>query len=160
MAEEADLPGRRRCRLPCRRWGTRSTRPKTYQSTSSVALLPISTNPGILPNYPNLIASLIPTYVQLISSPALLNKVAATLPFAISEPQLAQQVHAQSLSSAAVINIVAQSRSPVQAQQIAGRATTVFIDELSGNGVVIPSIYAQPAVPRSRRFPASSSCWA
>ena len=123
------------------------TRPKTYQSTSSVALLPISTNPGILPNYPNLIASLIPTYVQLVSSPALLNKVAATLPFAISETQLAQQVHGQSLSSAAVINIVAQSRSPVQAQQIAARATAVFIGKLDGNGVVIPSIYAQPAVP-------------
>ena len=88
------------------------TRPKTYQSTSSVALLPISTNPGILPNYPNLIASLIPTYVQLISSPALLNQVAGTLPFAISESQLARQVHGQSLSSAAVIYIVAQSRSP------------------------------------------------
>ena len=123
------------------------SRPKTYQSTSSVALLPISTNPGILPNYPNLIASLIPTYVQLVSSPALQNKVAATLPFAISETQLGQQVHAQSLSSAAVINIVAQSRSPVQAQQIAARTTTVFIDKLSGNGVVIPSIYAQPTVP-------------
>jgi Mrp family chromosome partitioning ATPase len=123
------------------------TRPKTYQSTSSVALLPISTNPGILPNYPNLIASLIPTYVQLVSSPALLNKVAATLPFAISETKLAQQVHAQSLSSAAVVNIVAQSPSPVQAQQIAARTTTVFLSELSGNGVVVPRIYAQPTVP-------------
>jgi polysaccharide biosynthesis transport protein len=123
------------------------TRPKTYQSSSAVALLPISTNPGILPNYPNLIASLIPTYVQLVSSPALLNQVAATLPFAISETQLAQQVHGQSLSNAAVINIVAQSGSPVEAQQIAARATTVFIAELSGNGVVVPSIYAQPTVP-------------
>jgi Mrp family chromosome partitioning ATPase len=123
------------------------TRPKTYQSTSAVALLPISTNPGILPNYPNLIASLIPTYVQLISSPALLNNVAATLPFAISEAQLAQQVHGESLSSAAVINIVAQSGSPVEAQQIAARTTTVFIADLSGNGVVVPSIYAQPVVP-------------
>ena len=123
------------------------TRPKTYQSSSAVALLPISTNPGILPNYPNLIASLIPTYVQLVSSPALLNQVAATLPFAISETQLAQQVHGQSLSNAAVINIVAQSGSPVQAQQIAARTTTVFLAELSGNGVVVPSVYAQPAVP-------------
>jgi len=123
------------------------SRPKTYQSTSSVALLPISTNPGILPNYPNLIASLIPTYVQLVSSPALLNKVAATLPFAISENALAQHVHAQSLSNAAVVNIVAQSRSPVQAQQIAARTTTVFLAELNGNGVVLPRVYAQPTVP-------------
>jgi Mrp family chromosome partitioning ATPase len=123
------------------------TRPKTYQSTSSVALLPISTNPGILPNYPNLIASLIPTYIQLVSSPALLNKVAATLPFAISETKLAQHVHAQSLSNAAVVNIVAQSPSPVQAQQIAARTTTVFLSELSGNGVVVPRVYAQPTVP-------------
>jgi succinoglycan biosynthesis transport protein ExoP len=98
-------------------------------------------------DHPNLIASLIPTYVQLVSSPALLNKVAATLPFAISETQLAQQVHAQSLSSAAVVNIVAQSRSPVQSQQIAARTTTVFLTELNGNGVVAPSIYAQPTVP-------------
>ena len=131
------------------------TRPKTYQSTSSVALLPISTNPGILPNYPNLIASLIPTYVQLVSSPALLNKVAATLPFAISETRLAQEVHAQSLSSAAVINIVAQSRSPVQAQQVAARTTTVFLAELSGNGVVAPQVYAQPAVPTNPAPPSA-----
>ena len=123
------------------------TRPKTYQSTSSVALLPISTNPGILPNYPGLIASLIPTYIQLVSSPALLNQVAATLPFAISESQLAQDVHAQALSNAAVINIVAQTRIPVQAQEIAARTTAVFLAELSGNGVVVPSVYAQPAVP-------------
>jgi uncharacterized protein involved in exopolysaccharide biosynthesis len=79
-------------------------RPKAYQSTSSVALLPVSTNSSILPNYPNLIASLIPTYVQLVSSPVLLNQVAATLPFAISESQLANDVHAESLSSAAVIS--------------------------------------------------------
>jgi tyrosine-protein kinase len=123
------------------------TRPKTYQSTSSVALLPVSTNAGILPNYPNLIASLIPTYIQLVSSSALLNQVAATLPFSISETQLAQDVHAQSLSSAAVINIVAQTRSPAQAQQIAARTTTVFLAELSGNGVVVPRVYAQPTVP-------------
>ena len=122
-------------------------RPKTYQSTSSVALLPVSTNPGILPNYPNLIASLIPTYVQLVSSPVLLNQVAATLPFAISEAQLANDVHAESLSSAAVINIVAQTRIPVQAQQIASRTTAVFLAELTGNGVVLPRIYAQPVVP-------------
>lgn len=123
------------------------TRPKTYQSTASVALLPVSTNAGILPNYPNLIASLIPTYVQLVSSPALLNQVAGTLPFAISETQLANDVHGESLSSAAVINIVAESRSPVRAQQIAARTTTVFLSELNGNGVVIPQIYAQPVVP-------------
>ena len=159
MAQEADLPDRRRRRFRAG-VGYALTRSKTYQSTSSVALLPISTNPGKPPNYPNLIGSLIPTYVQLVSSPALLNQVAATLPFAISETQLAQQVHAQSLSSAAVINIVAQSRSPVQAQQIAARTTTVFINKLSGNGVVIPSIYVSPLYPLSPRLPASSSCWA
>ncbi len=122
-------------------------RPKTYQSTSSVALLPVSTNPNILPNYPNLIASLIPTYVQLVSSPVLLNQVAATLPFAISETQLANDVHAESLSSAAVINIVAQARNPIQAQQIASRTTDAFLASLRGNGVVIPTLYAQPGLP-------------
>jgi polysaccharide biosynthesis transport protein len=94
-----------------------------------------------------LIASLIPTYVQLVSSPVLLNQVAATLPFAISETQLANDVHAESLSGAAVINIVAQSRNATEAQQIASRTTAVFLTELSGNGVVIPSIYAEPVVP-------------
>lgn len=123
------------------------TRPKTYQSTSSVALLPVSSNSAILPNYPTMITSLIPTYVQLISSPVLLNQVAATLPFAISEAQLAQDVHAQSLSNAAVINIVAQTQSPVQAQQIAARTTVVFLAELNGNGVVVPRVYAQAALP-------------
>jgi Mrp family chromosome partitioning ATPase/capsular polysaccharide biosynthesis protein len=127
--------------------GSLLVRHKTYQSKSSVALLPVSTNSGILPNYPNLIASLIPTYVQLVSSPVLLDQVAATLPFAISETQLANDVHAESLSSAAVINIVAQTRNAVQAQQIASRTTSVFLSELRGNGVVIPTIYAQPTVP-------------
>ena len=122
-------------------------RPKTYQATSSVALLPVSTNASALPNYPNMITSLIPTYIQLISSPVLLNRVAATLPFTISEGQLANQVHAESLSNAAVINIVAQSPNAVQAQQIASRTTAVFLTNLRGNGVVVPQIYAQPTVP-------------
>ena len=116
------------------------TRPKTYQSTSSVALLPISTNPGILPNYPNLIASLIPTYVQLVSSPALLNQVAATLPFAISESQLAQQRACDNHCPTLPLSTSwPRVRSPVQAQQIAARTTTVFLAKLSGNGVVVPS---------------------
>jgi tyrosine-protein kinase len=123
------------------------SRPKVYQSTSSVALLPVSTNSGVLPNYPNLIASLIPTYVQLVSSPVLLDRVAATLPFHVSEAELADDVHAESLSSAAVIDIVAENPDPVRAQQIAARATAEFLVQLRGNGVVIPRIYGQPVVP-------------
>jgi succinoglycan biosynthesis transport protein ExoP len=129
------------------------TRPKEYQSTSSVALLPVSSNTGVLPNYPNLIASLIPTYVELVSSPALLNQVAATLPFAISPAQLAGQVHAESLSNAAVINIVAVNSSATRAQQIAARTTTVFLSRLSGNGVVTPQIYGEPTVPGTPASP-------
>ncbi len=123
------------------------TRQKTYQSTSSIALLPVSSNPRILPNYPTLIASLIPTYIELVSSPALLDQVALTLPFHISGIQLAQDVHAESSSDAAVINIVAQSPSPVQAQQIAARTTAAFLTKLTGNGVVVLSVYAQPVIP-------------
>ncbi len=120
-------------------------RPKTYESSSSIALLPVSTNSGVLPNYPNLITSLIPTYVQLISSPALLNRVAAGLPFRTSGAALANDVSAQSLSSAAVINIVATSTNPVQARQIALETTKVFLSQLRGNGVVVPKIYGLPS---------------
>lgn len=131
------------------------SRPKVYQSTSSVALIPLSSNTNILPNYPNLIASLIPTYVQLVSSPVLLNRVAATLPFAISEEQLANDVHAESLSSAAVIDIVAQSPNAVRAQQIASRATAVFLADLRGNNVVSPRTYAVPTVPSKPATPST-----
>lgn len=123
------------------------TRPKVYESTSSVALLPVTTNSGVLPNYPALIASLLPTYVQLVSSPVLLNRVAATLPFAISEPQLASDVHAESLSDAAIINIVAENPSAVRAQEIAAAATAAFLTDLQGNGVIVPKIYGRPTVP-------------
>lgn len=85
------------------------TRPTTYQSSSSVALLPPPNKPTILPNYPNIIMSLVPTYVQLVSSPVLLNEVAARVPFKITEKQLAADVHAEALSNAAIISIVAQS---------------------------------------------------
>jgi capsular polysaccharide biosynthesis protein len=129
------------------------TRPNVYQSTSSVALLPATTNPAVLPNYPNLIASLIPTYVQLVSSPVLLNRVAATLPFAVSEPQLANDVHAEALSNAAIINIVAENSSAVRAQEIAAAATAVFLTELQGNGVVVPQIYGRPTVPSEPSAP-------
>ncbi len=123
------------------------TRPKAYQSTSSVALLPATSNPNVLPNYPNLIASLIPTYVQLVSSPVLLNQVAATLPFRISESQLSDDVQAQSLSNAAIINIVATSPNALQAKEIATRATGVFLADLRGNGVVVPKVYGRPTAP-------------
>ena len=121
-------------------------RKPVYQSTSSVALLPITTNSGVLPNYPNLISSLIPTYVQLVSSSALLDRVTATLPFAVSEAELAGDVHAESTSNAAVITIVAQRPSAIQAQQVAARTTDVFRTMLKGNGVVIPQIYARATV--------------
>jgi len=129
------------------------TRPKVYQSTSSVALLPASANTSVLPNYPNLIASLVPTYVQLVSSPILLNRVAATLPFTISTAQLGTEVHAESLSSAAIVNIVADDPDPVHAQQIAARATTVFLADLRGNGVVVAHVYGQPTLPSSPASP-------
>lgn len=119
-------------------------RPKTYESSSSIALLPVSTNSSVLQNYPNLIASLIPTYVQLVSSPAFLDRVAARLPFPTSGQALANEVSAQSLSSAAVINIVAKSSDPPQARQIATAATSVFLNQVWGNGVVVPKIYGLP----------------
>ena len=76
--------------------------------------------------------------------------MAATLLLAISgNPSWRSRCMDNQIPTAAVINIVAQSGSPVQAQQIAARTTTVFLAELSGNGVVVPSVYAQPAVPTS-----------
>lgn len=120
-------------------------RPRTYESSSSIALLPESANTDVLQNYPNLLASLIPTYVQLVSSPALLDQVAAGLPFHTSGPALANQVSAQSLSSAAVITIVAQSGDPTQARQIATETTKVFLGQLQDNGVVIPTVYGLPS---------------
>jgi len=129
------------------------TRQKIYQSSSSVALLPVTSNSGVLPNYPDLISSLIPTYIQLVSSPVLLDEVKADLPFAISEGQLADDVYAESLSNAAVITIVAQNPSPVRAQIIAARATSVFLKQLQGNHVVVPHIYSQPTVPANPSSP-------
>lgn len=122
-------------------------RKPVYQSTATVALLPISTNPSVLPNYSNLVSSLIPTYVQLVSSPILLDQVADTLPFAISGTQLASDVHAESTSSAAVITIVAQFPSALQAQQVAARTLATFVTELKGNGVVTTKIYEFPTLP-------------
>jgi capsular polysaccharide biosynthesis protein len=129
------------------------TRQKIYQSSSSVALLPVTTNSGVLPNYPNLISSLIPTYIQLVSSPVLLNAVREELPFAISEGQLADDVYAESLSSAAVITVVAQNPDPARAQLIAAKATAVFQRDLRGNRVVIPQVYSEPLVPSSPSSP-------
>jgi capsular exopolysaccharide synthesis family protein len=123
------------------------SRPRIYESTSSVALLPVSTNAAVLPNYPNLIASLIPTYVQLVSSSALLDQVAPTLPFRISATDLSNNVFAESLSNAAVINIVGVSSDPVRSQQIAAATTSVFLAHVRGNGVVVAQVYARPTVP-------------
>src|SRR5262245_6413728 len=124
------------------------TRSSPYQSSSSVALLPPPKKPTILPNYPNIILSLVPTYVQLVSSPVLLNEVAAKLPFNMSESQLAADVHAEALSNAAIINIVAESRDPGQAREIAAVTTQTFLAHVSGNGVVVPRVYGQPTVPQ------------
>jgi Mrp family chromosome partitioning ATPase len=122
-------------------------RPKVYESTASVALLPASNNTSALPNYPNIITSLIPTYIQLVSSPALLNQVAPVLPFKISEAQLANDVFGESLSNAAVINIVGVSSDPVRAQQIAAATTAAFLARVKGNGLVTAQIYGRPQVP-------------
>jgi succinoglycan biosynthesis transport protein ExoP len=122
-------------------------RKPVYQSTATVALLPNSTNPGVLPNYPNLISSLIPTYVELVSSPTLLNQVAGTLPFVTSASQLATEVHGESTSSAATITIVAQLPSARQAQQVAARTLGAFVDRVNRNNAVTTQIYGFPTVP-------------
>jgi capsular polysaccharide biosynthesis protein len=129
------------------------TRQKIYQSSSSIALLPVTTNSGVLPNYPNLISSLIPTYIQLVSSPVLLSQVAGDLPFAISEAQLANDVYAESVSNAAIITIVAENPNPIRAQAVAATATAVFLKDLQGNGIVAPQIYSQPTVPANPSSP-------
>lgn len=129
------------------------TRQQIYESSSSVALLPVTSNSGVLPNYPNLISSLIPTYIQLVSSPVLLDKVVKDLPFSTSEGQLANDVYAESLSNAAIITIVAENQNPVRAQVVAERTTAVFLKDLRGNKVVLPQIYSQPTVPASPSSP-------
>ncbi len=134
------------------------TRPKVYQSTSSVALLPVATNPGILPNYPNLIISLIPTYVQLISSPVLLNQVAAKLPFHITEAQLSSDVHAESLSNAAIIDIVAENPNPAQAKEIASAATVPFSDNCAGTVSSSRGSTADPLLPTSQHHLGQRRC--
>jgi capsular polysaccharide biosynthesis protein len=129
------------------------TRQKIYESSASVALLPVTTNSGVLPNYPNLISSLIPTYIQLVSSPVLVDAVKRELPFAISEEQLSSDLYAESLSNAAVITIVAENPDPVRAQVIAAKATDVFRHDLQGNRVVIAKVYGQPTVPANPSSP-------
>jgi capsular polysaccharide biosynthesis protein len=129
------------------------TRQKVYQSSSSVALLPVTTNSGVLPNYPNLISSLIPTYIQLVSSPVVLDAVRKDLPFSISEGQLASDVYGESLSNAAIITIVANSPDPARAQMIAARTTAVFKENLRGNRVVTPKVYSEPTVPSNPSSP-------
>ena len=135
------------------------TRPRIYESASSVALLPVSNNAAVLPNYPNLIASLIPTYVQLVSSSALLDQVAPTLPFRITANQLAGDVFAETLSNAAVINIVGMSTDPVRAQEIAAAAASVFLAHVRGNGVVVAQIYARPTCLISPQARKQNSSW-
>jgi capsular polysaccharide biosynthesis protein len=124
------------------------TRATTYQSHSSVALLPPPKKPTILPNYPNIIISLVPTYVQLVSSPVLLDEVAPKLPFNITPTKLAADLHAEAMSNAAIINIIAQSPDPAQAREIAAVATQTFLAHVSGNGVVVPRVYGQPTAPQ------------
>lgn len=122
------------------------THKPVYQSTATVAFLPNSANPGVLPNYPNLISSLIPTYVELVSSPALLRQVAGSVPFVTSATQLATEVHGESTSSAATITIVAQLPSARQAQEVAARTLGAFVDRVSRNSAVTTQIYGFPIV--------------
>jgi len=129
------------------------TRHKVYESSSSVALLPDTSDSGALPDYPSLISSLIPTYVQLVSSPRILDRVATSMGSGVSAASLAGEVHAESLSNAAVVTIVAQSPDPVMAQRVAAKTTVAFVSALTDNGVVVPQVYSSPTVPDQPSFP-------
>ena len=101
-----------------------------------------------------MITSLIPTYIQLISSPPVAQSSSGdTTLHHFRGPAGGTRCTPESLSNAAVINIVAQSPNAVQAQQIASRTTAVFLTNLRGNGVVVPQIYAQPTVPSKPTSP-------
>lgn len=122
------------------------TQQKVYESTSSIGLLPVSTNAGALPNYPNLVASLIPTYIQFASSKSFLDQVAATLPFATTAKD-SGKVRAESVANAGVIRIVADLPNPIQASKLAGHATTVFIQQLGNNGILTFRLFDAAQIP-------------
>ncbi len=132
-------------------FGFLATQKKVYQSSSSIALLPVSTNPDTLPVYANIVTNLIPTYQQLIISQSFLAGVAATLPFPTNSQQLQKQVHPEVVANAGIIKIVAELPSPTEARDVARNTTQAFLSapSISGNGVVALKVFDQPRVPDS-----------
>lgn len=132
-------------------FGFLSTQHKVYESTSSVALLPPTNNPSNVQSYANLVPTLVPSYMQLVSSPSFLSGVASTLPFTTTGDQLGKQVHAEAVPNAGIIKIVADLPDARQAQQVAQATTQAFISNLSSqnNNIVSLAVFNRASVPTS-----------
>jgi hypothetical protein len=48
---------------------------------------------------------------------------------------------------------VADSPNAIRAEEIAAAATTAFLAEIRGNGVVVPQVYGRPVVPDKPAMP-------
>ncbi len=127
-----------------------------YQSQSSIALLPIGNDPTTLSFYPNVVTNLLPTYVQLVSSPQFLTRVAGRLPFPESEGRLRRAISAQPVMNADVIDITARAGQPSSARLMASAATEEFTAELGRNGLVRFSEFSAPRTPSSPVSPRPS----
>src|ERR1700694_150572 len=122
---------------------------KVWQSQSSVALLPVSTNPYTLPVSSSMVTTLIPTYLQLITSQSFLDEVAGSLSFHTTGKELQGEVHAEAIANAGIVKIVADMPSPQQALEVAQTATTDFLNHLCNNGVVSLRVLDNPTLPSS-----------
>ncbi|MDQ1397444.1 MAG: tyrosine-protein kinase, partial [Acidimicrobiaceae bacterium] len=125
-----------------------SRQQKVYGSTTSVALLPENTGTNAsVTIYGEMVKNLLPTYAELVSSRTFLDGVAAALPFRATGGTLLHHVHAEAVSGAGIMRIVAHWPDPVDAAAIAKATTSQLLTQLEGNGVVTLKVFDEARVP-------------
>ncbi len=130
-----------------------STQKKTYQSSALIGILPNPANTNSLTSYPVIIPSLIPTYIQQLSSTSFLDQVAGSLPFSATGTQLGSDLSAVASTNASVITITATMPTANESEIVAKAATTTFMNLQQNNQIVQFQVYSYPQLPTAPASP-------
>ncbi len=121
--------------------------PRVYESSASVALLPVARQPDTLGAYDAIVTRLLPLYASKVDSQTFLDRVATRLPERLDGKDLKGRVFAKPDPGAAVLKLVARANDPQQAARRARATLQEFLFELRGTRIIGFEVIDQPRVP-------------
>jgi len=130
-----------------------STQEEIYESSVSVALLPLPDETGStassLPFYSEAVRSLLPTYAEVVESGVVLGRVVDELDDGTTIEDLEDSVFVRTLPDSAVVSVVAQAGSAQLSADTADLTAQEFVEEVRAGRVLEGRLLDAAQVPQT-----------